>query len=147
MDGDRGIEVLSPDISFKEFLDGYLRPLKPCIVSDVAQGWSAAEKWTRIDSHTRTLIPKFSVLKECFGEYSGCVTCCNETDGNGDAVQRDMSVQQFIDDILANSKYDFFNSSRKTYLKDFHFMRVNPSLPPPYDVPLYFQGIPLTLLT
>jgi hypothetical protein len=137
---DRGIDVVTADISYTEFLDGYLRPLKPCIVVGITEGWIAEREWTQIDPNTRTLIPNFSALKEAFGEYSGCITFCDEKDGNDDSVQREMTVGKFIDDILANSGCHFFDSSRKTYLKDFHLMRVNPSLSCPYKVPKYFQG-------
>ena len=128
--GERGISVIKADVSYKVFLDDYLRPLKPCIISGLTDVWTAAKEWTIRDSSTGKLIPNFSILKEIFGKYECCVTFCDETDANGDIVQREMSVLQFIDQ----------QNSRKTYLKDFHFMRANPSIKQPYSVSKFFQG-------
>ena len=123
--GERGISVIKADISYKVFLDEYLRPLKPCIISGLTDGWTAAKEWTIRDSSTGTSIPNFSILKETFGKYECCVTFCDEADANGDIVQREMPILQFINQ----------QNSRKTYLKDFHFMRVkNPSINQRYSV-------------
>jgi hypothetical protein len=139
---DRGISVIPNDIPYKDFLDEYLRPLKPCLFSSVTESWPAVKQWTEIDSRTRTLIPNFSNLKVMFGENNGCVTFCNEYDVHGDTVQREMTVGNFLDNLLSNSGNDFFNTSRKTYLKDFHFMLANPDAAKMYDIPVYFQGLP-----
>lgn len=128
--GERGIPVIKADVSYKLFLDEYLRPLKPCIISGLTDRWEGAKEWTRLDSSTGKLIPNFSILRQIFGKYECCVTFCDETDASGDVIQRKMSISQFIDQ----------QKSRKTYLKDFHFMRVNPSLKQPYSVPKFFQG-------
>ena len=136
--GTRGIPIIDANTEYKDFLDRYLRPLKPCIVSGLTGRWSAAKEWTKLDSDTGTLVPNFSALKETFGEHRGCVTFCEETDSNGDAIQREMSVSQFLDNFAKN--YEDSGASRKTYLKDFHFMRVNRSLISPYSVPKFFQG-------
>jgi hypothetical protein len=139
---DRGISVIPNDIPYKDFLDEYLRPLKPCLFSSVTESWPAVKQWTEIDSRTRTLIPNFSNLKRTFGENDGCVTFCDEYDVHGDTVQREMTVGNFLDNLLSNSGNDFFNASRKTYLKDFHFMLANPDAAKMYDIPVYFQGPP-----
>jgi hypothetical protein len=136
-DEDRGIPVINKNVSYQVFLDTFLRPLKPCIVSGLQDDWSAAKEWTTWDSSTNNLIPNFSTLKDVFGEYQCCVTFCDETDSNGDTIQQEMPVSQFIDDI---HQKDFITSTRKRYLKDFHFMRVNASLKSPYSVPNFFQG-------
>src|SRR5271155_4239089 len=136
-DGRRGIPIIDCDISYKQFLDEFLRSLKPCLVSKVTEGWSAVKQWTTLDPATPELIPNFSALEKVFGDYHGCITFCGETDTNGDAIQREMSVSQFIDNFHSNYNHDFFNSTRKSYLKDFHFMRVNPSMKSPYSVPKF----------
>lgn len=128
--GERGIPVIKADVSYKLFLDEFLRPLKPCIISGLTDRWDGAKEWTMLDSSTGKLIPNFSIVREIFGKYECCVTFCDETDASGDVIQRKMSVSQFIDQ----------QKSRKTYLKDFHFMRVNPSLKQPYSVPKFFHG-------
>jgi hypothetical protein len=129
-EGERRIPVIKADVSYKIFLDEYLRPLKPCIISGLTDGWAAAKEWTISDRSTGKLNPNLSILEEIFGKYECCVTFCDETDANGDTVQREMSVSQFIDQ----------QNSRKTYLKDFHFMRVDPFVKQPYSVPKFFQG-------
>jgi hypothetical protein len=133
--GDRGIPVIEKDVSYQVFLNEYLRPLEPCIISGLTDEWTASKEWTIGHPLTGELIPNFSKLKQAFGEYGCCVTFCNETDSNGETVQREMSVVQFIDSIHEH------NTTQKTYLKDFHFMRVNPSLKPPYLVPKFFEGM------
>ena len=138
--GGRGIPVIDGNISYQQFLNEYLRPLKPCIISGLTEGWAAAKEWTVTDVATGILVPNFSILKQLFGDFDGCVTFCGEEDANGDAVQRDMPISQFIDDIQLTVHGGLFNSTRKTYLKDFHFMRVNPSIKQPYSVPIFFQG-------
>jgi hypothetical protein len=81
---ERGIPVIKADVSYKVFLDEYLRPLKPCIISGLTDGWTAAKEWTMFDSSTGKSIPNFPVLKEIFGKFECCVTFCDETDANGD---------------------------------------------------------------
>jgi len=133
--GDRRIPVIEKDLSYQVFLNAYLRPLEPCIISGLTDEWTASKEWTIEDSSTGELIPNFSKLKHVFGECGCCVTFCDETDSNGETVQREMSVAQFIDSIQEH------DATRKTYLKDFHFMRVNTSLKPPYSVPKFFEGM------
>jgi hypothetical protein len=137
---ERGIPLIDANVSYQEFLDRFLRPLKPCLLSGLTEGWPAARDWTTFDSELGQLVPDFAVLKDSFGEYRGCVTFCDETDSNGDAVQREMSVAEFIDSISPHSDKHLITASRKTYLKDFHFMRVKSHTKQPYSVPLYFQG-------
>lgn len=136
----RGIPIIDANVSYQDFLDSFLRPLTPCLLSGLTEGWPAARDWATFDSTLGQLVPNFSVLKALFGEYSGCVTFCDETDANGDTVQREISVAEFIDSISSNDGRDLITSSRKTYLKDFHFMRVKSYTKQPYSVPLYFQG-------
>src|SRR5271170_87164 len=116
---DRGIPVIDKDISYTQFLEDYLRPLRPCIVSGLTEEWLSAKRWTILNQSTGQLIPNFRTLEEDFGEYGCCITFCDETDSNGETIQREMSVSQYIDSITRHE------STRKTYLKDFHFMRVN----------------------
>jgi hypothetical protein len=142
----RGIPIIDRAVPYKVFLDEYLRPLEPCIVSGLTREWAAAKEWTTLDTATDNLIPNFCVLDEVFGQYTGCVTFCAETDSDGDAIQRSMSVSNFIQNILSSSVHDYLNSTRKTYLKDFHFMRLNPSVKQPYVVPKFFQGSDLLYL-
>jgi hypothetical protein len=137
----RGIPVVSSDISYSYFLNHFLRPLKPCLVSGLTEGWSAAIEWTTVDPLTAALIPNFSALRARFGSFNGCVTFCATKDSNGDALQEDMLISQFIDNVSSNSHENLFTSTTRRYLKDFHFMRVNPSLKSPYSVPIFFQGI------
>lgn len=132
---DRGIPVIDANISYKQFLDDFLRPLKPCLITGLTKNWLAATKWTTTDSATGELIPDYAALKETFGDYPACITFCDEKDINGETVQQEMRVSQFITDIVSAS------NSHKRYLKDFHFMRVNTSLTPPYSVPKFFRGI------
>ena len=133
---DRGIPVIDRDFSYTQFLDDFLRPLRPCIiVSGLTEEWPSTKRWTIQDPSKGQLIPNYRTLEEDFGEYEGCITFCDETDSNGETVQREMLVSQYIDSITRHE------TTRKTYLKDFHFMRVNPSLKPPYSVPKFFQGI------
>jgi len=140
VDGDRGIPVLDKDTEYAFFLDNYLRPLKPCILTGLAEKWPASKDWTDTDRNSGNLIPNFSNLKKLYGRYDGCVTFCSEHDSNGDAIQRLISVSKFINTITSNTQ------SQKIYLKDFHFIRVNPSLPPPYSVPRILQGTSCLLL-
>ena len=132
---DPGIPVIDANISYKQFLDDFLRPLKPCLINGLTKDWLAAAKWTTTDSATGELIPDYAALNETFGDYPACITFCDELDVNGEAVQREMQVSQFITDIVSAS------TSHKRYLKDFHFMRANTSLTPPYSVPKFFRGI------
>lgn len=138
--GYRGIPVIEKDVSYRVFLNDYLRPLEPCIISGLTDEWTTSREWTSEDSLTGELIPNFSKLKQVFGEYECCVTFCDETDSNGETVQREMSVAQFIDSIHEH------NTTRKTYLKDFHFMRVNSSPKPPYSAPKFFEGMAHSLI-
>jgi len=138
----RAIPVVGPNITYDEFLGRFLHPLQPCIITGLTNSWPAIKEWTTIDTASGSLVPNCTALRDTFGAYDGCITFCGETDGNGDFSEREMPVAQFIDEFRTNSDD---GRSRKTYLKDFHFMRVNPSLRPPYTVPLYFQGIKLVL--
>jgi hypothetical protein len=131
-----GLPIIDANVSYQDFQDQFLRPLKPCIFLGLTEGWPAARDWTTVDSTSGELIPNFQALKDAFGKYDGCVTFCDETDVNGDAVQQEMPITQFIDGILPAVD----NSTRKTYLKDFHFMRFKTSATQPYTVPQYFQG-------
>jgi hypothetical protein len=137
-DHGRGIPVVGPDISYDDFLDTFLRPLKPCIITGLTKDWPAAYEWTTHNSTTGKSIPSFSILKDIFGASEGCVTMCEEIDTNGDATVRQTQVSQFIDEFSRNLEN---GTTRKTYLKDFHFMRVSHSLnAAPYTVPKFFQG-------
>ena len=138
----RAIPVVGPNITYDEFLGGFLHPLQPCIITGLTESWPAIKEWTTIDTASGNLVPNCTALRDTFGAYDGCITFCGETDGNGDFRQRKMPVAQFIDEFRENSDE---GRSRKMYLKDFHFMRVNPSLRQPYTVPLHFQGIKLVL--
>ena len=134
-EGKRGIPIIGKKVCYQAFLNEFLRPLKPCIVSGLTEEWPATNRWTTIDPSTGTLIPNFSHLNDIFGKYECCITFCNEKDSNGNPIQKEMSVSEFINSILAHETSD------KQYLKDFHFMRINPSLPTPYSVPEFFQGM------
>ena len=128
------------NLPYPAFLDTFLRPLKPCIITGLANSWPAFHEWTRRDPLTTELGPDYDVLTAAFGKFAANITFCDEHEnGNGDARQREMSVAQFIDDITTTQ------SPQKRYLKDFHFMRVSQQLPPPYAVPIFFQGIRLSL--
>ena len=133
----RAIPIVAPDISYNEFLNSFLRPLKPCIITGLTKDWPAAHEWTTRDPATGQTVPKFSTLRDIFGSYQGCITFCDELDINGDARLRELRVSQFIDDFFRNLEN---GTSQKTYLKDFHFMRVNEALKAPYTVPKFFQG-------
>jgi hypothetical protein len=140
LDGDgnsRAIPVVGPDIPYGEFLDRFLRPLQPCIITGLTSSWPAVEKWATSDTTPGNIVPNYAALRDTFGSCDGCITFCDELNGNGDFTQREMPVAQFIDEFCNNSDE---GKSRKTYLKDFHFMRVNQFLKPPYTVPIYFQG-------
>lgn len=128
---ENGIPVVLGDSLYKQFLDNDLRSLKPCIISGLSEDWPAAREWTCRDPTTGNLIPDFSHLKVLFGAEIGCITFCEETDAHGELVQRDLSVSSFIDSLNKDA-------SRRTYLKDFHFMRHLPK--PPYTVPKFFAG-------
>ena len=136
-DHGRGIPVVGPDISYDDFLDTFLRPLKPCIITGLTKDWPAAYEWTTHNSATGKSIPNLSLLKDVFGASEGCVTMCEEIDTNGDATVRETHVSQFIDEFSRNLKN---GTTRKTYLKDFHFVRVTRSPNAPYTVPKFFQG-------
>ena len=125
------IPVVSGDSSYTQFLDNHLRALKPCLISGLTTVWTATREWTCRDPSTEKLIPNFSLLKELFGAETGCITFCSETDDHGELIQRELSVSSFI----ASFSND---ASRKTYLKDFHFMRHLQK--PPYSVPQFFAG-------
>ena len=126
-------------LPYPAFLNAFLRPLKPCIVTGLADNWPASNAWTRRDPLTTELVPDYGALRAAFGKFTACITFCGEgDDANSDARQRDMSVAQFIDDMTTQSP-------QKRYLKDFHFMRVTQQSPPPYTVPNFFQGILLSL--
>jgi hypothetical protein len=125
------IPVVNGDSSYTQFLDKYLRALKPCLISGLTTVWTATREWTCRDPSTGKLIPNFSLLKELFGVETGCITFCSETDHHGELIQRELPVSSFI----ASFSND---ASRKTYLKDFHFMR--PVRKPPYSVPQFFAG-------
>lgn len=141
-DGDKKerIDVIDADVEYTEFLDKYLRPLKPCIIRGLTADWLAAREWTTLDPDTGALIPNFSALRETFGQHTGCITFCAETDDNGDAIQRELSVSASLDDFHRNY---LVNKTRKQYLKDFHFMHVIASIGQPYSVPKFFQGFSL----
>src|SRR5277367_3265255 len=121
----RVIPVVGPDITYHEFLDRFLRPLKPCIITGLTKDWRSAEEWTTIDPILEHLVPNFTALRDTFGTYNGCITLCNVLDVNGDSIQREMPVAQFVDEFSRNIDE---GKSSKTYLKDFHFMRVNQAL-------------------
>src|SRR5271154_6849521 len=128
---ERWIPVAQADISYSQFLEKYLRPLKPCLISGLTEDWSVAREWTCRDPAVGELTANFSHLKELFGAETGCVTFCTETDPHGELVQRDLPVSSFINSC--NNE-----ASRKTYLKDFHFMRHLQKTP--YSVPKFFAG-------
>src|SRR5271154_4851803 len=134
-DEERGIPVITSEVLYKQFLDSYLRPLKPCIISNLTKDWLAAKEWVTTDSVTGIMVPNFATLKNHFGECDGCVTFCSERDSNGELIRREMSVTQFIDTLASN------RTTQKQYLKDFHFMRLNKSNTTPYTVPKFFEGI------
>lgn len=136
-DDEREIPVVGPDLSYESFLDRFLRPLKPCIITGLTENWPAAHEWTTLDPKTDYLIPNLSLLREVFGSSNGCVTFCDELDADGDAILREMLVSKFINDICKNLDS---GTSQKTYLKDFHFMRATTSVKAPYTVPKFFQG-------
>jgi hypothetical protein len=119
------IARVSSDISYTTFHARFLRPLQPCLITGLAETWPATRNWTCRDP----LVPKFAALKAAFGDVAACITFCDQLDGNGDPIQRDMSVCEFIDAVLT--------APGKRYLKDFHFCH---HLPPPYSVPEFFQG-------
>jgi hypothetical protein len=125
------IPVVSGDSSYTQFLDSHLRALKPCLISALTTVWTAAREWTCRDPPTGKLIPNFSLLKELFGAETGCITFCSETDHHGELIQRELPVSSFITSFSNDA-------SRKTYLKDFHFMRHLQK--PPYSVPKFFAG-------
>jgi len=131
---ERGIPVIDRSIDYKEFLDDFLRPLKPCLITGLTQDWPAAREWVTKDSSSDDLSPDYETLKTTFGQYTGCITFCGQKDRNEETIQKEMTVAEFIDSISSSK-------SEKRYLKDFHFMRVNPSLPKPYTVPKFFEGI------
>jgi len=131
--GERGIAIVHAKIEYKKFLDDFLRPLEPCLIDGLTEDWIAAKEWVT-EKETGQVVPNLTALKETFGEYTGCVTFCDQTDINGETVQKDMKVSEFIE-LISPLK------SEKRYLKDFHFMRVNSSLPKPYTVPKFFKGI------
>jgi hypothetical protein len=131
VDKERAIPVVRGDISYTQYLARYLRPLKPCLVSGLTEGWAAAREWTCRDPATEKMIPNFSHLREIFGAESGCITFCDETDPYGELIQQYLPISSFIDSLDRDT-------SRKTYLKDFHFMRHLRKLP--YLVPKFLAG-------
>jgi len=128
---ERGMPIVRSDVSFPQFLDKFLRPLKPCLMSGLTDDWIAARVWTCQDPAAGNLIPNFPLLKVLFGAETECVTFCDETDRHGELIQRDFPISSFLDSLNPNT-------SRKTYLKDFHFMRHLRK--PPYSVPRFFAG-------
>jgi hypothetical protein len=131
------------DLPYNVFLERYLRPLKPCIISGLAEKWPAFTECTQFDGDLR--VPRFTALRELFGTYSGCITLCNRKDENNEAIQSEISVSDFIDILDSKRCVENISLADKPYLKDFHFMRVNVSLSQPCTVPIFFQGMPFVI--
>lgn len=131
MTEERGIPFVGGNISYTHFLDKNLRLLKPCLITTLTEDWAAAREWTCHDPTTRKMIPNIPHLRALFGAETGCITFCAEADNNGELIQRDLPVSSFFDSLESNA-------SRRTYLKDFHFMRHLRKHP--YSVPTFFAG-------
>lgn len=134
------VPVLPHNTPYIHFVNHFLRPLKPCLISGLSNDWNATKHWTTTDVRTGSLIPNFSALQVAFRDSQGCVTLCDVLGDDGNFQQKEMTVSQFIENVLSNSNRNFFKSTQKTYLKDFHFMLSNNSLKDVYDVPYFFQG-------
>jgi hypothetical protein len=132
------INVEKATLSYNDFVAQYLRPLKPCIINGLAGDWPATREWTQLEGDHK--VPRLSALKELFGKSSACITLCNRRNANGDAVQIDIPVSEFIDVLESKSSSDEFSTADLPYLKDFHFMRAGDSVKQFYTVPRFFEG-------
>jgi hypothetical protein len=127
---DRDIPVIDSDTPYKVFLDTFLRPLTPCLITGLTQDWPAAKQWTTFDPRTQTLVPNFSTLNSLYGHCTGTITHCSTSTPPCETL-----ISSFLTQIASSPR------PGGRYLKDFHFMsHLPPSSPEPYSVPVYFRG-------
>jgi len=131
---DREVEVIDESTSYDTFLDQFLRPSKPCIITGLAKSWPATREWTFLDENNGKLAPNFAKLNELFGSCIGTITLCNQNN-----TQKDCLIRDFLEKLSCSSGE--LDTANGEYLKDFHFMQhLLPESPAPYSVPIYFKG-------
>ncbi|KZT25780.1 Clavaminate synthase-like protein [Neolentinus lepideus HHB14362 ss-1] len=108
------IDHLAATPSYKDFLNCYLLPLKPCLISmPEALLWSASQRWLK--QTDKGPAPDIDSLEQAFPDSTQVeVAFCEETDECGGQRRERMSFSEFAALWRESSR-------AKLYLKDFHF--------------------------
>lgn len=115
-------------LSVQEFASNYMEPNIPVVIHGACEGWRSLEDWAVSD----TGAPDIDFIRRNFGNSKVCISKC------GSCEVYDSTVQDYLNGPWLEAGAENLGEPRPImYLKDWHFVRDNPSYGA-YTVPCHF---------
>jgi hypothetical protein len=120
---DKAIPRVSKKVlSIRQFYEVYMIPNRPVIITDMVEGWGAAN-WVKPDGTLNTV-----ALKKEFGNAEVTVHNCSKVIKDmGRLETTDMTVGQYLDWWDGRSQSADNDKINLLYLKDWNFCKENPT--------------------